>query len=71
MDIEKLYQQKLIVSEQIADFLANDQNLILGMGVAMPPELIRGVSTALYSDQLKRLNLYYMHGSEVLSQTLL
>ncbi len=71
MDIEKLYQQKLIVSEQIADFLANDQNLILGMGVAMPPKLIRGVSTALHSDQLKRLNLYYMHGSEVLSQTLL
>ena len=37
----------------------------------MPPELIRGVSDALHKDQFNRLNLYYMHGSEVLSQTLL
>ena len=71
MDIEKLYQQKLIESGQVSDLLNDDQNLILGMGVAMPPELIRGVSAALHSDQLHRLNLYYMHGSEVLSQTLL
>ena len=32
MDIEKLYQQKLIESGQVSDLLNDDQNLILGMG---------------------------------------
>ena len=71
MDIASLYDQKRIEADAAADYLNDDQNLILGMSVAMPPALIKGVASALQQGQLNKLNLYYMHGSQVLCDNLL
>jgi itaconate CoA-transferase len=71
MDPHTLYQQKLIDPDTAADFLHDGDNLILGMGVAMPPGLMQGVSRALLQDRLNQLNIYYMHGTEALKESLL
>ena len=71
MDIEGLYQQKLTTPTQAADYLNNGDNLILGMSVAMPPALMQGVADALHQSQLNELNLYYMHGTQALCDTIL
>ena len=71
MDIEALYQKKLMSPEQACLQLDDKQNLILGMGVAMPPMLISTLAKAVQSDHFSALNLYYMHGSQVLSESLL
>jgi len=71
MDIASLYDQKRINAESAADYLNDGDNLILGMSVAMPPALMAGVASALHQQQLKSLNLYYMHGTQALCDTLL
>jgi itaconate CoA-transferase len=71
MDIEKLYQQKLTTPEDACGQLYDKQNLILGMGVAMPPRLIQAVAACIESDKFSALYLYYMHGSQALSEHLL
>jgi len=71
MDIASLYDKKLISPEAAAELLHSGDNLILGMSVAMPPALMQGVAQALKSQHLKSLNLYYMHGTQALCDTLL
>lgn len=71
MDIASLYDQKLTSAEQAASFLNSHDNLILGMSVAMPPALMQGVATALTQRQLEHINIYYMHGTQALCDTLL
>jgi itaconate CoA-transferase len=71
MDIETLYRHKLMSAEIACDVLKDKQNLILGMGVAMPPKLLSTIAEVLKSDRFTELNLYYMHGSKVLGETLL
>ncbi|MBQ0731332.1 MAG: acetyl-CoA hydrolase/transferase family protein [Oleispira antarctica] len=71
MDVEILYQQKLTSPENACAVLRDKQNLILGMGVAMPPRLVEAVANIIKGDDFSVLNIYYMHGSQVLSETLL
>lgn len=90
MDIKQAFQNKLLSQDsagaEILDFILSadstnaiersaTRNLILAMGVAMPPKLMQLLAGVLEADDLiidsTKLNLYYMHGSEVLSQTLL
>ena len=71
MEPESLYQQKQIQPEQVADFLFDKANLILGMGVAMPPGLMSAVAQGLSGGDLNGINLYYMHGTEALKDSLL
>ena len=71
MDVEILYQQKLTSPENACSVLRDKQNLILGMGVAMPPRLVEAVANIIKGDDFSVLNIYYMHGSQVLSETLL
>jgi len=71
MDVEILYQQKLTSAENACAVLRDKQNLILGMGVAMPPRLVEAVANIIKGDDFSVLNIYYMHGSQVLSETLL
>ncbi len=71
IDLTVLYQDKLVNVGSACDLLNDADNLILGMGVAMPPALIRGTATLLKGNPKKRLNLYYMHGSETLAEHLL
>lgn len=71
MDVEILYQQKLMAAEDACSVLEDKQNLILGMGVAMPPRLVAAVASMLEHNEFSSLNLHYMHGSEALGETLL
>lgn len=71
MDVETQYQHKLMLAEEACTLLKDKQNLILGMGVAMPPKLLSAIAEKLQGDLFTELNLYYMHGSKVLSETLL
>lgn len=71
MDVEILYQQKLMTAEDACSVLEDKQNLILGMGVAMPPRLVAAVANMLEHNEFSSLNLHYMHGSEALGETLL
>jgi len=65
------YQDKQIAPEEGLSFVRDGGNLILAMGVAQPPALIRGLAQALGSAVRKPVPLYYMHGSQALSEHLL
>ena len=71
MSWNDLYQEKKLSEHAVIDLLGDCRNLILGMGVAMPPELIRILANAYRNDALHSLNLYYMHGSQALQEQLL
>jgi len=66
-----LYQEKCLTPEQAAMTATDCQNVILGMGVAMPPRLIEALANGLKHNDLPHLNVYYMHGSDALEQHLL
>lgn len=66
-----LYQEKCLTPTQAANHLIDCNNLILGMGVAMPPRLIEAIAEAARNDVFPHLNLYYMHGSDALRQHML
>lgn len=71
MDIHSLYQQKCVSAANAAEQLHDINNLILAMGMAMPPALITALAAQLKDQNRAPLNLYYMHGSHTLSETLL
>lgn len=65
-----LYQQKLTTPAQAVECIADQSNLILGMGVGMPPALMKGVGDRARAGDFSRLNVYYMHGSADSLETL-
>ncbi|MEJ2669844.1 MAG: acetyl-CoA hydrolase/transferase C-terminal domain-containing protein [Gammaproteobacteria bacterium] len=65
------YQQKLLNHHQVIAQLQGVNNLILGMGVAMPPGLIDMLAIGFRTGAIAPLNVYYMHGSERLAKQLL
>lgn len=75
MDANLEYQRKLYqpdsMQEKLLTLLHDHQNLILAMSVAMPPGLISVVASAIKKNQLNDINLYYMHGTQALQETLL
>ncbi len=71
MDTAKQYQQKLVAPSQAMKAIEGLHNVILGMGLAMPPALIRALADALKAGHLHPIDLYYMHGTEVLQENLL
>ena len=66
-----MYVDKLLDPTAAAALLSDVNNLILGMNVAMPPAFVTAAAELLRNDELSPINLYYMHGTEVLQQTLL
>ncbi|MDP2504940.1 acetyl-CoA hydrolase/transferase family protein [Oceanobacter sp. 3_MG-2023] len=71
MSWNDLYMEKRLTPSQAAERLSDCHNLILGMGVAMPPALITAIADAYKNDALPALNIYYMHGSATLQEQLL
>lgn len=71
MDVQEQYQQKLISHAQAGEHLMGMTNVILAMGVAMPPALVQALADVLKREYTTPINLYYMHGSEKLQNTLL
>lgn len=75
MNTNQEYQRKLYeadtMNEKLLTLLRDRQNLILAMGVAMPPMLIEVVANTIKNNLLQDINLYYMHGSQALKEKLL
>ncbi|MEE4203430.1 MAG: acetyl-CoA hydrolase/transferase C-terminal domain-containing protein [Halieaceae bacterium] len=69
--VAEQYQDKLIAPEEALFFVPDGGNLILAMGVAMPPGLIAGIARSLSETNRQPMPLYYMHGSKALADTLL
>jgi itaconate CoA-transferase len=65
------YDNKKFSANQAALSIKGVRNVILGMGMAMPPALITALAQALQADTISPITLYYMHGTEVLKNTLL
>lgn len=71
MSIYQEYERKCVSPQEAARQLDGVSNLILGMSVAMPPGLISAVADGLRTESIAPLNIYYMHGTEALKNTLL
>jgi itaconate CoA-transferase len=71
LNIVDAYQAKRRTPAEAALLISGSKNLILGMGLAMPPALMAAVADALRNDLIEPLNLYYMHGTAELQQSLL
>ena len=65
-----LYNEKITTPAQAVECVADQSNLILGMGVGMPPALMKAVGDRARAGDFKRLNVYYMHGSADALETL-
>lgn len=63
---------KTVSAADAADSLDDNSNLVLGMGVAMPPAFMAALADRARARRgLSRLNLYYMHGSRAATETIL
>jgi itaconate CoA-transferase len=63
---------KTVSARDAADSLEDNGNLVLGMGVAMPPAFMGALAERARERRgLSRLNLYYMHGSRAATETIL
>ena len=67
---DDLYQEKLTTPEKAVECVVDRSNLILGMGVGMPPALMKAVGDRARAGDYTRLNVYYMHGSAAALETL-
>ena len=65
-----LYQTKLTSPAKAVEPIADRSNLILGMGVAMPPALMQAVGDRARAGDFSQLKVYYMHGSADALETL-
>jgi itaconate CoA-transferase len=71
MNPAEQYKKKLLNPAQVAKEIGGLHNVILGMGLAMPPGLIKATAAGLKAGKIPPIDLYYMHGTEVLKQELL
>jgi len=71
MSVNREYNRKCVSAETAVKYLVGVKNLILGMSVAMPPALLQAVANAAKNKEINPLNLYYMHGTQTLMNTLL
>ncbi|MFX4219739.1 MAG: acetyl-CoA hydrolase/transferase family protein [Thalassobaculum sp.] len=63
---------KTVAAADAADSLEDRSNLVLGMGVAMPPAFMAALAERARERRgLSRLAVYYMHGSQATAETIL
>jgi len=63
---------KTVTARDAADSVEDASNLMLGMGVAMPPAFMAALAERARERRgLSRLNLYYMHGNQAAADTIL
>ena len=71
-DPKASYARKTVSAADAARSLLDQSNLVLGMGVAMPPAFMDALASRVRNeDSLSRLNLYYMHGSAAATESIL
>jgi itaconate CoA-transferase len=71
MNVQALYEDRLASSAEAAAAIGDRTNLILGMGVAMPPGFMAALAHRARHDGLTSLNLYYMHANKAAAETIL
>ena len=69
--VQELYLKKLMTASEAVKKIKDKSNLMISMGVSMPPALMRSVADRAVSGDLSSLNAYYMHASSHASQTIL
>lgn len=63
---------KTVSARDAVDSVDDASNLVLGMGVAMPPAFMAALAERVRARRgLGRLNVYYMHGSKATAETIL
>lgn len=71
-DVHALYDTKLTTAEEAANSIGNQSNLILGMGVAMPPAFMAALASRVRSDRmLDWIRVYYMHANAAAAESIL
>ncbi|GAA0568728.1 acetyl-CoA hydrolase/transferase family protein [Caenispirillum bisanense] len=66
-----MYQDKLCSAADAAKLVNDRENLVLGMGTAMPPAIMAAVAERVKRGEFTRLPVYYMHASDAAVKTLL
>lgn len=66
-----MYQDKLYSAAEAAKLVNDRENLVLGMGTAMPPAIMAAVAERVKRGEFTRLPVYYMHASDAAVKTLL
>lgn len=70
--VKDILKAKTVSAQEAAASIENNSNLILGMGVAMPPAFMAALADrARARNRLDRLKVYYMHGSRSAAETIL
>ena len=69
-NIELEYSLKKMTAEDAAETIKDGQNIIIGMGVAMPPALMGAIGDRARAGKITRHNVYYMHASTSSMETL-
>ena len=65
------YLKRKLSAHEAVETISGCRNLILGMSAAQPPALMAATADALRDRLIGPLNVYYLHGTEHLQQTLL
>ncbi len=66
-----MYQDKLCSAAEAAKRVNDRENLVLGMGTAMPPAIMAAIAERVKRGEFTRLPVYYMHASDAAVKTLL
>lgn len=60
---QSLYAQKKVTAADAAACIDDNSNLIISMGVSMPPAILGGIADRVEEKSISHLNAYYMLGS--------
>lgn len=71
-DPQSAYAAKMISAAEAARSIEDQTNIVLGMGVAMPPAFMHALADRVrHETGLSRLNLFYMHASAAAADSIL
>ncbi|WP_417428725.1 acetyl-CoA hydrolase/transferase family protein [Kiloniella sp.] len=68
---QELYLEKLMSASKAAQQIKDNSNLMISMGVSMPPALMQAVADRALGGDLTCLKTYYMHASSHAGTTIL
>ncbi|CDZ77522.1 Succinyl-CoA:coenzyme A transferase [Legionella massiliensis] len=70
MDLDKLYQQKLLSAEAAVNLIPSTATISMGMRVATPPALCTALAQRAKAGDLKELKVYYLRCGEIALKTI-
>ncbi|MFD2203980.1 acetyl-CoA hydrolase/transferase family protein [Kiloniella antarctica] len=69
--LREQYYEKKVSASLAAKMIPDKSNLMISMGVSMPPALLKAIADRAVTGELTRLNAYYMHSSAHASESIL